>query len=82
MVAGPSEYEHVLQCNNKPSSQTPRGHQFPAAFMIRSSGLDKVKIFHLHFTNDSIRYVTDTVSIPLYSIRHCLSFCLQEHTSK
>eukprot|EP00794_Sanderia_malayensis_P005103 gene5103-5750_t len=41
MVAGRSEYEHVLQCNNLPSSRTPRGHQFPAAFLIKTSGLDK-----------------------------------------
>eukprot|EP00112_Aurelia_sp_Birch-Aquarium-sp1_P019417 Seg48.8 transcript_id=Seg48.8/GoldUCD/mRNA.D3Y31 product="putative aminopeptidase W07G4.4" protein_id=Seg48.8/GoldUCD/D3Y31 len=41
MVAGPSEYEDVLQCNNEPSSMTARGHQFPAAFLIRASGLDK-----------------------------------------
>jgi len=40
-VKGPSEYEDVLQCNNLPSSQTPRGHQMPAAFMIIASGLDK-----------------------------------------
>ena len=42
MIAGPSEYEDVLQCNNEPSSMTSRGHQFPAAFLIRTSGLDKV----------------------------------------
>lgn len=36
-----SEYADVLQCNNKPSSQTARGHQFPAAFLIRAAGLDK-----------------------------------------
>ncbi|XP_067938320.1 putative aminopeptidase W07G4.4 isoform X2 [Watersipora subatra] len=36
---GKSEYEDVLQCNNQPSSRTPRGHQFPAAFMILASGL-------------------------------------------
>lgn len=41
-AAGKSEYEDVLQCNNEPSSRTPRGHQFPAAFMILASGLDKV----------------------------------------
>lgn len=39
---GPSEYEDILQCNNLPSSQTPRGHQSPAAFLIMASGLDKV----------------------------------------
>jgi len=40
-IKGPSEYEDVLQCNNAPSSRTPRGHQFPASFMIVTSGLDK-----------------------------------------
>lgn len=38
---GPSEYEDILQCNNAASTQTPRGHQFPAAFLILASGLDK-----------------------------------------
>jgi len=42
-VKGPSEYEDILQCNNCPrgSSGTPRGHQFPAAFMMATAGLDK-----------------------------------------
>ncbi|KAK3886530.1 hypothetical protein Pcinc_009326 [Petrolisthes cinctipes] len=39
--SGKSEYEDVLQCNNAPSSRTPRGHQTPSAFLIMSSGLDK-----------------------------------------
>lgn len=38
---GKSEYEDVLQCNNLPSSRTPRGHQSPAAFLIMTSGLAK-----------------------------------------
>uniref|UniRef100_A0A3Q2VLF5 Zgc:152830 n=1 Tax=Haplochromis burtoni TaxID=8153 RepID=A0A3Q2VLF5_HAPBU len=38
---GQSEYEDILQCNNLPSSATPRGHQTPAAFLIMASGLDK-----------------------------------------
>jgi len=42
--SGKSEYEDVLQCNNLPSSRTPRGHQAPAAFIILSSGLNKVLI--------------------------------------
>lgn len=41
---GPSEYEDILQSNNLPSSATPRGHQTPAAFLIMTSGLDKVVI--------------------------------------
>ncbi|XP_018493704.1 putative aminopeptidase W07G4.4 [Galendromus occidentalis] len=40
-IVGKSEYEDILQCNNAASSCTPRGHQFPAAFLIRVSGLDK-----------------------------------------
>lgn len=41
LCKGPSEYEDLLQCNNLPSTRTPRGHQLPAAFMIAASGLDK-----------------------------------------
>ncbi len=29
----------VLQCNTAPSSRTPRGHQFPMAFLVMASGL-------------------------------------------
>lgn len=38
---GKSEYEDVIQSNNKPSTMTDRGHQTPAAFIIMASGLDK-----------------------------------------
>ncbi|XP_052773682.1 putative aminopeptidase W07G4.4 [Mya arenaria] len=37
---GKSEYEDVLQCNNAASSATARGHQSPAAFLIKASGLE------------------------------------------
>lgn len=33
--------DDVLSCNNLPSSQTSRGHQFPAAFLAIASGLAK-----------------------------------------
>lgn len=33
--------EDLLQCNNLPSSRTPRGHQVPAAFLIAATGLDQ-----------------------------------------
>ena len=36
-----SRADDVLQCNNAPSSATPRGHQFPAAFLCLASGLDR-----------------------------------------
>merc|ERR1719474_1351588 len=29
------EFVSVLQCNNAPSSRTPRGHQFPGAFLMQ-----------------------------------------------
>jgi leucyl aminopeptidase len=35
-----SKADDVLSCNNKPSSQTTRGHQFPMAFLCIASGLD------------------------------------------
>jgi leucyl aminopeptidase len=40
-VRGRSAAEDVLQCNSQPSSATPRGHQFPMAFLALASGLDK-----------------------------------------
>jgi leucyl aminopeptidase len=38
-VAGKSAAEDVLSCNSLPSSRTPRGHQFPAAFLDIVSGM-------------------------------------------
>ncbi|KRT86812.1 Peptidase [Oryctes borbonicus] len=38
---GKAEGDDVMQCNNNPSSRTPRGHQGPAAFLLLASGLDK-----------------------------------------
>ena len=39
----------MLSCNNAPSSATPRGHQFPAAFLAIASGLDA----HGHPSSDA-----------------------------
>ena len=36
-----SRADDVLSCNNAPSSQTPRGHQFPMAFLAIASGLSR-----------------------------------------
>jgi len=57
----------LLQCNNKASSQSARGHQFPAAFMVLASGLDKhglnsnkpLKYTHLDIAGSS-GHVPDT----------------------
>ncbi|MDF2176804.1 leucyl aminopeptidase family protein [Aliiglaciecola sp. CAU 1673] len=35
-----SKADDLLSCNNAPSSATPRGHQFPMAFLAVASGLD------------------------------------------
>ena len=51
-VVGKSEYEDVLQCNNAPSTGTARGHQFPAAFMIRASKLNE----HGRDSKNPLRY--------------------------
>ncbi|CAF1040771.1 unnamed protein product [Rotaria sordida] len=36
-----SEVTDILQCNRRPSNAVDRGHQYPAAFLARASGLDK-----------------------------------------
>ncbi|UJR27930.1 hypothetical protein I4U23_009190 [Adineta vaga] len=36
-----SKVADILQCNRQPSNATSRGHQYPAAFLARASGLDK-----------------------------------------
>ena len=46
------EFVSVLQCNNAPSSRTPRGHQFPAAFMMRVAGLDN----HMMNSSQPLKY--------------------------
>ncbi|XP_060528803.1 putative aminopeptidase W07G4.4 [Cylas formicarius] len=38
---GKMEGDDVVQGGDKPSAQTPRGHQNPAAFLLLASGLDK-----------------------------------------
>lgn len=47
-----SRADDVLSCNNAPSSGTPRGHQFPAAFLAIASGLDR----HGRDSNQPIPY--------------------------
>lgn len=36
-----SRADDVVQCNSAPSTATDRGHQFPAAFLLRASGLEE-----------------------------------------
>jgi len=75
-VAPRNEYEDVLQCNNLPSSRTPRGHQFPAAFMIRASGLDKhgvdaetpLRYTHIDIAGSSGHYPGIPTAAPLLTL--------------
>lgn len=46
---GYAEGDDIRQAMNQPSSKIPRGHQGPAAFLIKASGLDKVSYFYRHF---------------------------------
>ena len=46
-IAGKSEYEDILQATNNPSTMDPRGHQFPAAFLVMASGLEQVMLQYL-----------------------------------
>merc|ERR1711990_343591 len=58
---GKDEQSDILQCNNLPSSRTPRGHQGPAAFLILTSGLKEhgvdsakpIKYAHLDIAGSS-----------------------------
>ncbi|XP_022110456.1 putative aminopeptidase W07G4.4 [Acanthaster planci] len=75
---GKSEYEDVLQCNNEPSSATPRGHQSPAAFLIMSSGLDAhgvdsktpLKYSHLDIAGSSGPFPGIPTGAPIPALTH------------
>ena len=41
---GKNEYEDLIQAQSRPSADSSRGHQGPAAFLIMASGLEKVNI--------------------------------------
>ena len=50
------EFVDVIQCNNAPSTRTPRGHQFPAAFMhhVSKHKSNRRKCHHLYTLKTSI----------------------------
>ncbi|KAF9364015.1 hypothetical protein BGX34_002778, partial [Mortierella sp. NVP85] len=59
IVASGSAAEDVVQANDKASSATPRGHQYPMAFMavasgLRDYGLDKEKDEQIAYTHVDI----------------------------
>jgi hypothetical protein len=69
---GRSEYEHVLQATNKPSTETARGHQAPAAYLIMASGLDKVckNNVLVNFVYFNVRFISMVLALSnLYHMR-------------
>eukprot|EP00128_Syssomonas_multiformis_P007860 Colp12_sorted_trinity150504_noHs@987 len=75
-VAPKSKYEDVVQANNVPSTMTARGHQYPAAFMIIASGLDKhglssarpLKYSHLDIAGSSLMWPDIPSASPLLAL--------------
>merc|ERR1711970_1441169 len=67
------EFVSILQCNNAPSSRTPRGHQMPGAFLQQVSGLDKhqlkdeapLKYTHLDIAGAAGKLPDPTTSAPV-----------------
>jgi len=76
------EFVSVLQCNNAPSSRTPRGHQIPGAFLQMVSGLDKhqlsseqpIKYSHLDIAGSAGDLPEPTTGAPLPAL---VKFILQ-----
>ncbi|KAI8365187.1 uncharacterized protein BYT42DRAFT_505763 [Radiomyces spectabilis] len=63
--------EDVVQANDKPSTMTSRGHQYPAGFMLIASGLDKHGLNHEHpigFTHLDIAASAETTSAVGWSL--------------
>lgn len=74
-----SDQEDVIQANSKPSTQTLRGHQFPMAFMIVASSLDKVleiPYSHLDIAGSAGfpavgNGISEATGVPLASLINC-----------
>lgn len=68
--------EDIVQCNNAASSRTPRGHQVPAAFLIKTTGLDKhgldsdkpLKYTHLDIAGSAGEYPKMPTAAPIVAL--------------
>ncbi|KAH8407245.1 hypothetical protein KR222_011121, partial [Zaprionus bogoriensis] len=68
--------EDVVQSNSLPSVRTPRGHQVPAAFMIKATGLDKhgldsekpLKYTHLDIAGSAGEYPEMPTAAPIVAL--------------
>ncbi|EDV90694.1 putative aminopeptidase W07G4.4 [Drosophila grimshawi] len=68
--------EDVVQSNSAPSVRTPRGHQVPAAFLIKVTGLDKhgvdskkpLKYTHLDIAGSAGEYPNMPTAAPIVAL--------------
>ena len=68
--------EDIVQCNNAPSSRSPRGHQVPVAFLIQTTGLDKhglesshpLKYTHLDIAASAGEYPKMPTAAPIVAL--------------
>ena len=60
------EFVDIIQCNNAPSTRTPRGHQFPAAFMHHVSDIKFRWICGDYYKNVLIIYCIRVISTSFY----------------
>lgn len=75
-IKSSADGEDLLQCNNAASSRTPRGHQFPAAFMIDAAGLEKhgidssqpLKYSHFDIAGSSGDYPNAPTGVPVLAL--------------
>jgi leucyl aminopeptidase len=53
-VNGASSFVDLHSANNLPSTATPRGHQYPGAFLIEAAGMRKSKVPFMHLDIASV----------------------------
>lgn len=56
MIAPKSLSEDIISANSLPTSATPRGHQFPAAFLIKASGISNTGLKGLELHRHAYRF--------------------------
>jgi len=73
---GVADGEDILQCNNAASSRTPRGHQFPGAFLAEVSGVTKhgvssdkpIKYSHIDIAGAAGDFPSNPTAVPILAL--------------
>lgn len=86
---GKSESEDIVQSGGNPSTQTPRGHQSPSAFLIMASGLDAhgrdserpLKYTHLDIAGSSGPFPGNPTGAPIVALAHEYIFSKESTSS-